>query len=335
MHRPVSLLALSLFALAAPAYPQAAARGPFTVTELRQSFGRLDEALAALKGADGTITIAPGRYNQCAVQDAGRVAFVAEVPGSVVFDRGVCEGKATLVLRGTSARVDGIVFTHVLVDDGNGAGIRIEKGDLVVTNAMFVDNQCGILSADDAGSTISIDHSTFAGLGKDPTGHGAHSVYIGGFGTVKITRSRFERGTGGHYVKIRAPRVEILDNSFDDSAGHATNYMIDLSNGATGRIAGNSFVAGPDKENHSTMITVAPEGVKNSSAGLIVEHNVARLSPGFSWNTTFVGNWSGDRIVVRDNDLADRIEPVGSRGQLSAAAGLVDKVRAKVMGKIF
>jgi hypothetical protein len=70
-------------------------------------------------------------------------------------------------------------------------------------------------------------------------------------------RTRFERGTGGHYVKSRAPRVDITDSSFDDSMGRDTNYMIDLSNGAAGRIAGNTFVQGTGKENYSTLIAVA------------------------------------------------------------------------------
>lgn len=310
MRRP--LLALILVALAAPAQTQTRS-APFTVVESGQSFGRLDEALSSLQGGDGTIRIAPGRYRDCAVQVSGRVAFVAEKPGSAIFDAAICEGKATLVLRGVSARVDGLVFTNMIVPDGNGAGIRIEKGDLVVTNAMFVDGQCGILSANDPTSSITVDRSTFAGLGKDPTGNGAHSLYIGDYGSLTVTHSRFERGSGGHYLKNRAARIRILDNSFDDSAGSHTNYMIDLSNGATGLIAGNAFVNGPNKDNYSTMITVAPEGVGNSSVGLIVEKNRAWLAPGFKWETTFVGNWSSDKIVVRDNQLADRIKPYGTR----------------------
>lgn len=314
MRRPALLpvLGVALVALAAPAHPQDGP-APFSVAGGGQSFHTLDEAMAALKGGDGTIMIAPGRYSDCTVQESGHVAFVAERPGTVVFDRAICEGKATLVLRGAGSRVDGLIFTHMLVNDGNGAGIRIEKGDLIVANTMFVDGQCGILSADDPSATISIDRSTFAGLGKDPTGNGAHAVYVGGYAALKITRSRFERGTGGHYVKTRAPHVDILDSSFDDSAGTSTNYMIDLSNGASGRIAGDSFVDGPNKENHSTMITVAPEGAKNSSAGLVVEDNRAWLAPGFGWSTSFVGNWSSDTVTVRRNDLARGIEPIGSR----------------------
>jgi hypothetical protein len=136
------------------------------------------------------------------------------------------------VLRGRSARVEGLVFTHVRVADGNGAGIRIEQGDLVVAYARFADGQCGILSANDPSGTIRIDRSTFSGLGKHPDGDGAHSLYIGNYGSLAVTRTRFERGTGGHYLKSRAAGIEVTGSSFDDSAGRTTNYMIDLPNGA-------------------------------------------------------------------------------------------------------
>ena len=131
----------------------------------------------------------------------------------------MCEGKAALVLRGRSARVEGLTFTNMRVADGNGAGIRIEQGDLAVSETMFVDGQCGILSANDPNSRITIDRSTFSGLGRHPDGNGAHALYIGDYGSLRVTNSRFERGTGGHYLKSRAPRIEVLDSSFDDSAG--------------------------------------------------------------------------------------------------------------------
>ena len=303
MRLPLAIAALLLST--APAIPQPA--GPFTVTETGRRFASLQDAVSAIGAGRGTISIAPGRYGDCAVQEGGDIAYVAQVPGKAVFDQAICEGKATLVLRGRSARVDGIVFMRTLVEDGNGAGIRLETGDLSVSNAMFIDGQCGILTASFPAGRITIDRSTFAGLGKDPTGNGAHAIYVGDYGALKVTRSRFERGTGGHYLKVRAPRVEILDNSFDDSKGRNTNYSIDLSNGASGRIAGNSFEQGPNKDNYGTMIAVAPEGRKHDSSALVIERNKAWLSPAFAHRTTFVGNWSRDPITVRDNDLADRI----------------------------
>ena len=304
------LIAASLIAL--PAFSQTNP-GPFTVEESGQSFARLQEAVDAIGGRRGTIRIAPGLYRDCAVVEQGAVAFVADVPGKSVFEGVVCEDKASLVLRGESARVDGLVFTGLFVDDGNGAGIRLEEGDLAVSNAMFLDSQSGILTAAFPSGSLSIDRSSFAGLGKDPTGNGAHSVYVGGYGSVKVARSRFERGVGGHYLKSRAAAVEIIDNSFDDSKGNDTNYLIDLPNGASGRIAGNSFAQGPNKRNYSTLITIAPEGVEHPSSGLVIENNRAWLSPQFEHRTTFVGNWSGEAVTMRENELADRITPYEDR----------------------
>jgi hypothetical protein len=120
---------------------------------------------------------------------------------------------------------------------------------------------------------------------------------------LTVTRSRFEAGRGGHYLKSRAARITVLDSSFDDSQGKATNYMIDLSGGATGRIAGNWFVQGEDKENYSAFIAVAAEGRANSSNGLDVEGNDARFAPGVSRESTFVADWSGDRIAISANRL--------------------------------
>jgi hypothetical protein len=219
-----TLLPLLVGGAAAPLAAQSGGR--FTVAETGRSYARLQEAVDAIGTGDGTIRIAPGTYRECSVQQAGRVAYVADELGRSVFERTVCEDKAALVLRGAAARVDGLVFTQLQVADGNGAGIRIEKGDLAVVNSRFIDNQSGILSASDPASTITVDRSTFAGLGKDPTGNGAHGIYIGAYGALKVTRSRFERGTGGHYLKSRSPRVTVVDNSFDDTAGQHTNYMI-------------------------------------------------------------------------------------------------------------
>jgi hypothetical protein len=118
-----------------------------------------------------------------------------------------------------------------------------------------------------------------------------------------VRQVRFERGSGGHYLKSRSPRILVEDSSFDDSAGHSTNYMIDLPNGATGRIAGNFFVQGRDKENYSAFITVAAEGVVNDSTGLVVANNDARIVPGVERSTAFVADFTGARMRIEDNRL--------------------------------
>lgn len=298
-----------IIALALLATPLLAQGGepPFVVRESGEGFDKLQSAVDAIGEGAGTILIAPGRYRQCAVQEAGRIAYVA-APGTVIFDRNVCQGKAGLVLGGRSARVEGLIFQNYRVADRNGAGIRIEAGDLEVVDSQFRDSENGILSADDPGGSIRVDRSTFSGLGACEEDYGcAHSIYIGNYGRLVVTRSRFERGAGGHYVKSRTPLVEIRDSSFDDSAGRATNYMIDLSNGATGTIAGNVFVQGRDKENYSAFIMVAAEGVEHSSQGLAISDNQASIAPGIDRSTAFVADESGEAISLANNQLGPGI----------------------------
>lgn len=282
----------------------AAGPAPYTVAETGKSYKRLQDAVNAIGSGRGTIRLASMRFADCAVQEAGEIAYTAEEPGRAVFDGVACEGKAALVLRGRGARVEGLVFANIAVPDLNGAGIRLEKGNLFVSQSWFRDSQQGILTANDPSSTIAIDKSSFTRLGNcEDTGGCAHSIYIGNYGALTVTRSRFEEGRGGHYVKSRAARIAITECSFDDTGGRATNYMIDLPAGASGRIAGNWFVQGRNKENYSAFIAVAAEDVWHSSAGLTIEGNDARFAPGISRRSAFVADFSGEDLVVENNEL--------------------------------
>ncbi len=289
-------------------------RAAFTVIETGRSYGRLADAVNAIGSRQGTIQIAPGRYGECAIQTKGAITYRAAVPGQVIFDGGICEGKATLVLRGQAARVEGLIFQNLGVADGNGAGIRIEKGNLVVFDSLFRNSEQGILSASDGNASIVIDRSTFSGLGRCDRGLScAHSIYINDYGSLKVTNSRFERGRGGHYVKSRAPRINVSNNSFDDTQGSTTNYMIDLPAGASGAIAGNEFVQGQNKENWSAFIAVAAEGKKYSSANLSINGNNARLGNGVDRNTWFLADWAGDGTKLGTNRLGRGLSPYQRR----------------------
>jgi hypothetical protein len=305
MKRPLALAALVLASTAAHAQD----RPPFQVEESGRSFWRLDDALKSIGGGDGTIIVAPGVHQQCGVQTAGDLVIRAAVAGRAVFDSATCEGKAALVLRGRTARIEGIVFQNMKVPDGNGAGIRLESGDLDVVNSMFRNSEEGILSGPDQNGHVRIDRSTFSGLGRCDRGLAcAHSIYIGYYGSLSVTRSRFERGTGGHYVKSNAPRILISDSSFDDTGGRTTNYMIDLPAGATGTITRNIFVQGKNKENYSALIAVAAEARNHPSAGLSIAGNDARIAPGMPHGTAFVADWSHEPLKIGANRLGPRIK---------------------------
>ena len=312
-HRlPEGLIGL-VAALAIAAIPFAALfaqerPSPFTVVETGRGFERLQDAVDAIGTSRGTIAIAPGRYEQCAVQEAGVVSYLATQPGSAVFDGVTCEGKAALVLRGRSAEVSGLVFQNMRVPDFNGSGIRLEQGNLTVAESWFRDSQQGILTHNDPTGQLVIDRSTFTRLGTcEGSGGCAHSIYTGEYGHVRVTRSRFEEGRGGHYLKARAIRVDIASSSFDDAAGRGTNYMIDLPGGATGQITNNWFVQGQDKENYGAFIAIAAEGRTHDSSGLSIVGNDARFASGVDRNSIFVADWSGDMGGVGENRLDRRL----------------------------
>ncbi len=308
MARLILLTLLACLFVAAMPVPAQTPGAPFTVLESGEDFDTLAEAVASIGGGTGTIMISPGRYRMCAVQNGGRIAYIARQPGTVVFDGVACESKAALVLGGRSARVEGIVFQNIRVPDANGAGIRLEAGELIVRDSLFRSGENGILVSNDHEGTIRVEQSTFSGLGLCPEDMGcSHSIYNSGEGTLIVSRSRFERGTGGHYVKNRGRRIEVTDSSFDDSEGTATNYMIDLSEGSTGTIARNIFVQGANKENYSAFISVAPEGRSHSSAGLAVTDNQADIVPGVNRRTAFVADASGEAIEIANNRLAAQI----------------------------
>lgn len=286
----------------------------FTIVENGRRFATLQEAVDAVGSARATIRIAPGTYRQCAVQEDGVIVYEAAEPGSVIFKARSCEGKAALVLRGVGAEIRGLTFSNMKVPDGNGAGIRLEKGALNVAYARFQDSEQGILTANDPSSRIYITRSTFTGLGTCENSAGcAHSIYIGNYGSLTVRESRFERGMGGHYVKARSGQVTIENNSFDDANGKGTNYMIDLPAGSVGRIADNLFVQGRDKENYSAFIALGAEDLLHSSDGLEVVNNEGRFVPGLSRSSVFLADWTASRIVMKGNKLAAELKQYEQR----------------------
>ena len=308
MKMRFALLALLAASPAAAQSYGPAATPTFSVAENGQRFFTLEEAVRAIGDGRGTIRIAPGTYQECITQDGGEITFEAERPGSVIFDTVTCEGKAAFVLRGRSAVVSGIVFQNMQVPDRNGSGIRLEQGNLLVRESLFRNSESGILSTNDWRGTLRVERSTFSRIGTCPDGGDcAHSMYIGGDGLLQVSQVRFERGTGGHYLKARVSRIDVTDCSFDDSQGHSTNYMIDLPNGATGLIARNEFVQGRDKENYSAFIALAGEGDDHDLSGLVIADNSASLVPGLSRRTVFVADWRGAPVQIQNNRLDPQI----------------------------
>ena len=245
-----------------------------------------------------TILLPPGRYTDCAVIEKRSLTLKATQPGTVQFHGGTCEGKAALIARGDRMTVDGLVFMNMRVADGNGAGIRQERGELFVRNSIFYNSENAILTAPTPGMRLVVDKSLFVRLGRCDGRFGcAHSIYVGEIDKVRVTRSVFMLSAGGHVIKSRAKVNEIIGNQFDDTDGVASQ-IIELPNGSAGEISSNVMIKGTGSYSRRSFIRVAAEKRIHDSTGLRIFNNQITSNLPL---TFFLWNDSPDPIGLGEN----------------------------------
>lgn len=253
--------------------------------------------LESAKDGD-TVLLPPGRYTDCAIIAYRSLTLKAIQPGTAQFDGGTCEGKAALIARGGRMSVDGLVFMNMRVADGNGAGIRQERGEVFVRNSIFYNSENAILTAPARGMQLIVDKSLFVRLGRCDGRFGcAHSIYAGDIDKVRVTRSVFLLSAGGHVIKSRAKVNEIIGNQFDDTDGVASQ-LIELPNGSAGEISSNVMIKGEGSYSRRSFIRVAAERRIHDSSDLRIFNNqlISNLPL-----TVFLWNDSHDPIALGEN----------------------------------
>src|SRR3546814_1324264 len=86
LRRPLlPLAALPLLFAPAP-LPAQEGVAPYVVAESGRGFARLQDAVDALGDGQGTIRVASGYHRDCALDTAGRIAYVAAEPGRATLD---------------------------------------------------------------------------------------------------------------------------------------------------------------------------------------------------------------------------------------------------------
>ena len=221
---------------------------------------------AALRQAhDGdTLELLAGVHRaQAGVIEQSRLV-VRGVGGPVVLqaDGAHAEGKGLLVVRQGDVRIEGITFRGVRVRDGNGAGIRFERGHLVLRDCAFFDNQMGLLSGNDGRAELDIEGCRFGDAPVVPPHAGfTHLLYAGRIGRLRLARSRFQGGRHGHLVKSRAAENEVIGNWLGDATagGGAASYELEFPNGGRALVQGNVLLQGPLSGNR-TLLAFGAEG---------------------------------------------------------------------------
>jgi hypothetical protein len=275
-HPALALLLSFALQAALPAAPAVAAEtwtvGPSApATPLR-------EAVARAQDGD-TIAVLPGEYDgQVAVITQRRLTIRGIGKRPILRAGGKsAEDKAILVVRGGDITIENLELRGARVSDGNGAGIRFEKGRLTVRNCAFHDNEIGLLTGNAADAELFIEDSVFTDA---PNNRGSlpHLLYAGRIGLVQVTGSRFHEGYEGHLIKSRARRTQLAYNFILDGFGGEASYEVDLPNGGEALLVGNVIGQSPSTQNR-TLISFGAEGNAWPKSSLTLVHNTL-LSPG-------------------------------------------------------
>ncbi len=229
-----------------PATPQAMPEpqrdpvaGPLTLEVGPSRKIRTIAQAAKIARSGDTIVVEPGVYaGDVAVFTQDRLTIKASGGRARLNANGAsAEGKAIWVMRGGHITVENFEFVGARVAAHNGAGIRFEKGRLVLRNCLFRDNENGILTASDKDAELEIENSEFDRNGT-VEGYG-HQLYAGQIAALKVTGSYFHNAVGGHLLKSRAARNVVMYNRLTDEDGGEASYELEVPNGGQAYVVGN------------------------------------------------------------------------------------------------
>ena len=307
-------LPMLLLALAQCTMPMAA--GPAVARTLEvgetREFKMPSEAIRAAKDGD-RVVIDPGEYFDCAVVSANNLTIEGAKPdASAVMTDKACQGKAILVTTGRDITLRNLTLQRARVPHNNGAGIRAEGANLTIERVKFINNQNGILAANNPESTITIRDSEFLRNGFcSPCAHG---IYVNQLKLLRVERSLFADTRRAHHIKSRAQRTEIIAVETRDGDSGTASYHIDIPNGGSVVVRDSTLQKGPQAENRSAVIMIGAEGVSQPTREITIENNTATNTG--DYQTFLVVNMTATEAMLKGNRLTGAIKPLRGDGEV-------------------
>ncbi len=266
-------------------------------------------AIARAKDGD-TVRVAAGVYEDCATIKQNNLTLEG-AGGEVTMRSKTCDGKAILIVKGSGVTIRGLTLADAKVENGNGAGIRAEGAALLVENTRFVDNENGILGANDPKVSIRVVDSVFIGNGQCRPDC-AHGIYAGHSASLRVERSKFFRQNEGHHIKSRAAVTEIVECQIADGPLGTASVLIDIPNGGTVLIEKNQMLKGPMSSNQANTIMISAEGEDNPRGPIIIRDN--RFINAMPRGTSFVHNFGLAPVQLSGNVLTGQVTPLEGVG---------------------
>lgn len=297
------VLSLAIFAcLASPVgAAEADAKGVDRIIKVgpQRQVKTLTEASRIAQAGD-TLEVDAGDYLRDVAIWAQAKLKIKAIGGRVrlIADGVSAEGKGIWVVRGGVISVEGFDFLGARVGDRNGAGIRMEKGHLLIRDCRFLDNENGILTGGNADSTLEIVNSEFGN-----NGHGdgqSHNLYVGAIARLTVIGSYFHHARVGHLLKSRAAENHIFYNRLTDEVGGKASYELELPNGGVAYVVGNLIQQGSSTENPN-IVSYGVEGYRWPNNALYLINNT--LVDNRPQGGVFLKLKPGQQSVVAVNNL--------------------------------
>jgi hypothetical protein len=286
---------------------------------------------AARMASDGDIVeVEPGDYRRDTAVWAQRdlvIRGVGERP-RLIADGADAEGKGIFVVRGDRIRIENLAFLGARVRDRNGAGIRLEKGRLELSNCHFEDNENGVLTGNNVDTELAIERCSFV---ENGAGDGrSHNIYVGAIASLTVSASYFARARVGHLLKSRARESRVAYCRLSGEGG-TSSYELEFPNGGVALVVGCLVEQGPQSEN-ATIISYGAEGYRWPRNELRLTFNTivndrpqgglfVRVSPGQAYAELL------DNLLVGPGDLDVKIDSAVIRNTVARRSDFADPAR--------
>jgi hypothetical protein len=272
------------------------------------------------------------RQNNLTVRGVGTGRAYVKGTKIIPFQSGndLANGKGLFDVRGNNVRIENFEFSGARVPDENGVGIRGEGANLAVCNNYFHDNEEGILA--DIYGTMIVEYSIFTrnGIGDGHT----HNIYVNDGGSSAGSTFIFRYNDSnhaniGHLVKSRAKVNYILFNRLMDEQNGTSSYNIDLPNGGTAYIIGNTMQQGPETDNWA-MVAWGAEGLSSGRTHALYVVNNTLVNDRGSGVFVDVANGVGtyrafNNLFVGSGTMFSGAQPTGGANLSSSSPGFVNK----------
>lgn len=307
MH--LARLVLLLLLAFAPAQAETIAVGPERAIKL--------PSLALRSASEGdTIAIDEGEYYDCLRVNIAGLTIEGGGAGAVLTDT-TCDGKAIIVAAADRLTLRNLTLQRARVPDGNGAGIRAEGRGLTVEKLRFINNQAGLLGADNPASIIIIRDSRFEGNGQCDGARCVPAIVVGVATKLRIERSQITGTRDAHQIVSSARSTEIVGSLIEDGARGSASLQLFLPAGGSLLLEENVFQKGPRSGNLRAAVLI------DGGAGAVFAARRNRFINQTGQSVPFILNWSDGSPVLQGN----AVEPVGDEVSTSGylthrAAGL-------------